>query len=230
MRSGLAFGLCGTAARHKAALALYLITCAFGLGLSAEGKDWKRKPVIITFDAPDAGTGEYQGTYPQGLNASGEIVGFSLDVNYVLHAFLRAPNGTFTTVEAPGASPTIGTGAYTINAQGTIGGAYGDDSNVLHGFLRFPEGRFVTFEAPGAGTGYLQGTLAYSINPEDEVAGPFCDASSVSHGFLRASDGSISTFEAPNAGHESAVCGGQGTFVAGTDGLNPQGYVAGNFR
>jgi probable HAF family extracellular repeat protein len=104
MRSRLAFGVFGGEARHKAALALYVITYAFGLGLSAKGQDWNRKPLIITFDAPGVGTGEYQGTYPQGINRYGEIVGFSIDANGVLHAFLRAPNGTFTIVDAPGAS------------------------------------------------------------------------------------------------------------------------------
>jgi hypothetical protein len=81
----------------------------------------------------------------------------------VYHGFLRAPDGTFTTFDAPGA----GTGAYqgtfaiSINPAGAITGYYTDASNVDHGFLRARDGTITTFEAPGSGTGAYQGTQSW---------------------------------------------------------------------
>src|SRR5437016_4699876 len=70
---------------------------------------------ITTFDAPGAGTGPFQGTATtsvDGMNPAGATVGQYLDASNVFHGFVRAPNGTITTFDAPGA----GTGAF----QGTV--------------------------------------------------------------------------------------------------------------
>jgi hypothetical protein len=50
-----------------------------------------RQGAITTFDAPDAGTGAGQGTFPLLNNASGQITGYSIDMNGVYHGFLRMP-------------------------------------------------------------------------------------------------------------------------------------------
>jgi hypothetical protein len=42
---------------------------------------------IIKFDAPGAGTGSGQGTFPYCFNPEGAIVGFYLDANNVYHGF-----------------------------------------------------------------------------------------------------------------------------------------------
>ena len=45
---------------------------------------------IITFDAPNAGTGAGQGTSPLGINREGAITGYYIDANNVGHGFLRS--------------------------------------------------------------------------------------------------------------------------------------------
>ena len=46
---------------------------------------------IISFDAPGADTtaGDYNGTYPSGINYWGAITGAYIDANNVWHGFLR---------------------------------------------------------------------------------------------------------------------------------------------
>src|SRR5207302_114184 len=70
------------------------------------------------FDAPGAGTGSAegtQGTIGSGINPPGVIAGYYSDASNVTHGYVRAPDGTFTTFDAPGA----GTGS----GQGTIIGS-----------------------------------------------------------------------------------------------------------
>ena len=95
------------------------------------------------------------GTTPLANNDLGEVVGTYTDASFVQHAFLRAPNGYITTIDAPGAGaePGQGTVAFAINDVGVIAGAFADSNNVFHGFLRFPNGSFQHLDAPGAGTG-----------------------------------------------------------------------------
>jgi predicted membrane protein len=101
--------------------------------------------IITTFDVPGAGTGGNQGTLPTGflgINPKGTITGGYVDANNVTHGFVRAPDGTITTFDVPGAgtvaSPGIFPGTFPlgINAEGAITGYYIDASNVGHGFLR----------------------------------------------------------------------------------------------
>jgi hypothetical protein len=120
-------------------------------------------------------------------NPADAITGFYIDANGVYHGFLRTPDGTFTTFDAPGAGTKTGQGtsSASINPEGAIAGDYADASNVNHGFLRAPDGTFTTFDAPGAGTGSGQGTTPFNNNPADAITGFYIDASGVSHGFLR---------------------------------------------
>ena len=77
---------------------------------------------IITFDAPGAGTGAYQGTgcfaYTDCsvlINNWGAITGYYLDANNVFHGFLRSPDGKFTTFDSTGADTTPGDGNGTFH-------------------------------------------------------------------------------------------------------------------
>lgn len=157
---------------------------------------------ITTFQEPDAGTGAYQGTYPleKSINVGGEIDGYYVDQNNASHGFLRARDGTFTTIDPPGALFTIAGG---INSAGAITGYYSDASNLIHGFLRARDGTFTIFEAPGA----VAGTAGFSVNPQGAVTGIYLDANNTLHGFLRYPDSAFTTFDAPGAGDEA----GQGT-------------------
>src|SRR5580704_597443 len=53
----------------------------------------------ITFDAPGAGTGPYEGTYAYVVNDLGVVVGGYFDSNFGLHGFVRAPNGTIRAID-----------------------------------------------------------------------------------------------------------------------------------
>ena len=110
----------------------------------------------------------------------GVIEGYYADVDFVYHGFLRAPDGTFTTFDAPGAGTLIfeGTIASRINPAGAIAGYYSDATFVAHGFLRAKDGTFTTFDAPAAGTGFAQGTYVTmrGLNPAGAVAGTYVDA------------------------------------------------------
>jgi hypothetical protein len=64
--------------------AVSLITSGFVLSANAN----ERKTAIITFDAPGAGTGIGQGTFPSNPTPAGAIVGFYLDASNVAHGFL----------------------------------------------------------------------------------------------------------------------------------------------
>ena len=119
-------------ARRKVALALCVALCMVGLAFPQDDD----KATIITFDAPGAGTGSGLGTFPLSINSTGAITGYYTDANFLDHGFLRAPDGTFTTFDAPDAGFFIE--PITINPEGAITGRYVDASAVFHGFLRAP--------------------------------------------------------------------------------------------
>jgi hypothetical protein len=179
------------------------------LSVSASAK----QPTITTFDPPGSVK-----TYCESINPAGAITGYFFDANNLIHGFLRAPDGTFTTFDAPGAGTSAyqGTTAFSINLAGVITGWSATNSGG-QGYVRAPDGTFTTFDAPGA-----VGTLPENINPEGAIAGQYIDASSVYHGFVRAPDGTITTFDAPGAGSGP----GQGTLVASVEGINPEGAIA----
>ena len=149
---------------------------------------------VTTFDAPGAGTGAGQGTFPAGINSFGAIEGNYVDAGNVTHGFVRAPFGTIYTFDAPGADTTPGNngGTYpqSINALGAISGYYRDANNVNHGFVRDARGRFRNFQAPGADTtpGSNNGTFPYGMNDAGAITGYYQDAQGVAHGFVLVPD------------------------------------------
>src|ERR1700685_2636892 len=56
---------------------------------------------IITFDAPGAGTSDYHGTFPYGMNSDGTIVGWVTNLTGTA-GFIRSADGTMTIIEVPG--------------------------------------------------------------------------------------------------------------------------------
>jgi predicted membrane protein len=174
---------------------------------------------ITVFDALGAGTGTGQGTLlsnVDGLNPAGTLIGgyvsmgSSNDGTFVPHGYVRAPDGTITEFDVPGAGTGPGQGTYPggINPAGTVEGYYIDSSGVNHGFVRAPDGTITTIDVPGAGTGPGQGTLAGIINQAGTSAQWFVDSGNVSHGYLRTKHGAITKFDVPGAGTGA----GQGTF------------------
>ena len=175
----------------------------------------KPQPTIITFDAPGA-----VATFVAGINPAGVISGGYVDANNVLHGYVRAPDGTFTTYEAPGAGtgPGQGTGPNGINnPAGDITGNVTDASNVTHGYIRAKDGTIAKFDAPGATVAF--GTVGFGINPAGVIAGIWGDSNMV-HGFVRAKDGTITTFDPPSS---------IGTFMADGGCINPAGLIVGQY-
>src|SRR5208337_797788 len=134
---------------------LLLILLAWFVSAAWPQAEPQCKHKIITFDAPGAGTGAGQGTFPQGIVAGDAVAGYYVDANNLNHGFLRTADGTITTFDAPGAGTSAGQGTtvYGMNSSNAIVGIYWDTNNVGHGFLRHPRGTFTTVDAPGAGTG-----------------------------------------------------------------------------
>jgi hypothetical protein len=185
-------------------------------------------PTIVEFNAPHAGSGPGQGTFPQSNNAAGAVTGYYVTGQNVYHGFLRAPDRTITSFDPPGAgtlkNSAQGTVPLSINWGGEIVGQYQDENYLYHGFLRTSDGTFTRIDAPGAGTEANQGTVATNISPEGVIAGYFYDASNVFHGFARTRNGAITTFDAPGAGSGAY----QGTLVTFTEhGINAEGEITG---
>jgi hypothetical protein len=160
------------------------------------------------FDAPGAGTESGQGTIPlwaSCLNPAGAITGYYVDAGYVMHGFVRAPGGTITGFDAPGAgtSPGQGTWGTNINPAGAVTGGYVDEANVTHGYVRAPDGTITDFDVPIA----VQGTIPEGINSEGVIIGNYLDVNGANHGFVRAPDGKFTYFDVRRAGTGS----GQGT-------------------
>src|SRR5271170_3152092 len=170
--SPITFAAFCSAIRGKGAFVLCLALCMLGLGSTASAQ----KPRFVSFDAPgaDLNPGDYNGTYPSGINVWGVIAGTYQSADTVLHGFLRSPEGKFTTFQAPGADTTAGsfngTNPTSINDLGAITGYYYDASGVTHGFLRSPDGKFTSFDPPGVG-GF--GTFPKVVNLEGTIVGNY---------------------------------------------------------
>src|SRR5882762_7035008 len=200
------------ATRQKAMLALsFLALSALGMIHPANAQE----VTYIIFDAPGSTS-----TQPTSINAKGAIAGSYNDANFVLHGFLRAPDGSFTTFDAPGATYTF---PASINRVGAIAGSYDDANFVLHGFLRSPHGNFTTFDPPGSkGTEFGPGTGVAAINGAGEITGayegkPDAEGHVPIHGFLRSRHGTFTTFDPP---------GSVGTFPSS---INAEGAITGAY-
>jgi hypothetical protein len=151
--------------------------------------------------------------------------------------YIRAPNGTFTLVDAPGAGTSSGQGTMpvSIDTAGDIAGTFVDGSMIAHAFVRTANGTITEFDSPNAGiygwqklfalkqnTAPVQGSYGLFINDSGITSGTSIDANLVGHGFLRAANGSTGTYDAPGAG--TAIM--QGTVGVG---INASGLVTGAY-
>jgi hypothetical protein len=82
-------------------------------------------------------------TNPTAINPEGAITGQYCDA-ITCHGFLRARDGTFTTIDPPGTNYSE---ADAINPAGAIAGLY---QPGIHGFLRARDGTFTIFDVPGS--------------------------------------------------------------------------------
>ena len=157
-------------------------------------------------------------TTPVAINLFGAVTGYYADTNAALHGFVRAPDGTITTFDGPGATCpyyfSFCTWPVGINLQGAITGFY-CDAVTCHGFLRAPGGTIIAFDPPGSVF-----TFVYTggINSAGVITGEYYDANGVEHGFLRAPRGTFTSFDAPGAVN--------GTWPSG---INDAGEVVGTY-
>ncbi|MFZ0927032.1 MAG: carboxypeptidase regulatory-like domain-containing protein [Syntrophobacteraceae bacterium] len=162
---------------------------------------------FTTFDDPQAGTNipGCLGTYANGINDNGQVVGNYYDSSGNCHGFLDS-SGQFTTLDNPNASLKGGTQPSGINNKGQVVGTYYDSSGIRHGFL-YGGGQFTTLDAPEAGTNCSDcfGTVAASINDSAQIVGNYYDSSGTSHGFIAVPTYSIS----------GTVAGGSGSPLKG---------------
>jgi hypothetical protein len=156
---------------------------------------------ITKFDCGDAAPRHRSATTSLGINSDLTVIGTCPESG----SFLRAADGTFTTL--------AGLGPVALNDAGSVTGYDGSDY-PRSGFLRTPDGTIATFDASG-GQGY--GTQATAINNSNAIVGYYADGQSQNHGFLRAPDGTITSFDPP---------GSSGTFPAA---INESGVIAGTY-
>src|SRR5438309_1501874 len=157
----------GKVEMHVLAAAVKLLAgifvCAALVGSTALAQN---SPPVITFDAPGAGTGSYQGTIATAISAAGVIAGYYLDSNWGCHGFVRNSDGTYISFDTPSrqlGAPTCPQPA-SFNAAGVIIGVESDPSfgctawsqsdqnpegcGGNHGFIRMPDGRITIFDGP----------------------------------------------------------------------------------
>ncbi len=161
--------------------------------------------------------GAVNGTFPQSINPAGAITGFYCDATGC-HGFLRAPDGSFSTFDAP--DDGCGTFPSGISPAGAITGSYYDANCVGHGFVRASDGTFTAFDAPDD----VNGIFPLGINPQGTVSGCYVGADLPrGHGFVRDKDGALTTFDVPNSPGLTPFCSTQSL------GINPAGAITGTY-
>jgi hypothetical protein len=145
----------------------------------------------ISFDAPGANPDpNFGGTYPQGINALGEVTGFFGDSDSVFHGFVRRADGQITTFDFPTTCTKTtappqdcafeGTFPSAMNVLGEVVGSYfGEDGNP-HGFLREADGTIKRVDVPNAG----DVTQIQALNDFGQMTGIVTDPNVVEHGVI----------------------------------------------
>jgi hypothetical protein len=125
--------------------------------------------VAQQFDPPNSTR-----TVPTDIADDGTIVGY-YNVGGAVHGFVRAPNGSFTTVDVPGSTDTE---ILSINYNGKLAGKY-YDGTVEHyvGFVKSGT-HIAKYQYPGAGNTEILRALPTGLR-----IGNYEDSSSVFHGF-----------------------------------------------
>src|SRR5262249_54739944 len=140
------------------------------------------------FDIPGGGTQNGHGTYVNGINISGDVVGYVVNDSGQASGFMRNATGTFTVFTGP---ENADTHAVDIHG-GTMTGYFPGGDSHNHGYIRHLEGDFTIFDPR-----HSQGTQAISINKHEGIAGQYSDSkeSGLQRGFLRKPNGSFEAFD-----------------------------------
>ena len=171
--------------------------CCGGCGSGSFGGQNTPPPgsPFTTIDAPGAGTASGYGTFGESINATGDIAGYFIDANGVVHGFVEPSGGSMTTVDAPGAGTTLnlGTDVRAINASGNSVGYYADSNGIFHSYMRTSNGTLTEFDPPNS-----IGSDAFCMNDSGAIAGGLLDGNG-DHGFVRGADGSFSIIDPTGA-------------------------------
>jgi hypothetical protein len=203
------------------------------VGFSQHGhspyQGWLRSPSgrFTPLTDPLAGTGAFQGTFPEGVTDHGVVAGDYFTSRNILHGFVwRA--GRFTTVDVPHGfygKPDWGSGINGINNAGVIVGYYTPSrKNVVVGSVD-SAGQVFSFTGPGGGTrpGYF--TFAEAISNTGAIAGQGVGPRGVHDGWVL-SGFRFTTVKDPNATTAPSKVGDSGTLPYG---INRYGVVVGEY-
>jgi hypothetical protein len=163
-----------------------------------------------SFDAPGAGGGNNQGTFPNSINSQGWIGGTIILTTSVDQGFLRSPNGTYTVVIPTGAAQST---VSAINASHEAVGLAFYANGSTSGFLRDASGNYTRLAVSGA-----YSTTPSTINDNGMVAG-FAFDSTGSHGFVWTAPRGFAVFDVPGSSPGT-------TYVYG---INKAGAVVGSY-
>jgi hypothetical protein len=135
----------------------------------------ERPYVFTTIDVPGAAR-----TFAMGNNARGDVVGYYFDTQF--HGFLLS-NGTFTTIDFPGAD-VAWTQANAIGPAGDIVGSYSLKSPApagnVHGFLLSNTGEWTTVDYPDPEGAHLMAGGPFAILPDGTLVGCVHDGTATS--------------------------------------------------
>ena len=161
-------------------------------------------------------------TMPAGINAKGDVAGYTTDSSGSYHGFLRSAIGTITTFDVP-ASDGFSTYVTGINNSDQIVGNYYFSAGNTSGYLREANGSITPIYLD-ATQSTSASTVLNGINSSGTVVGAhYSDNSAI--GFLRTHDGTITTFQVPGAYGTVATSINDGGETAGYfDG--PEGQLA----
>ena len=158
---------------------------------------------VTTIDPPGAGA-----TVVTDVDDRGRVVGAFIDAKQTaIGAFVREPDGRFTTIAHPDAG-FYGTFPEGINNEGQIAGSYADANDRRHGFV-LDNGAYTTVDAPDA----PGNTTVLDIDDRGRLVGA---SGLVSYGYLADGRGRPIEIDAPRVASD--------TFPAG---VNNRGAIVG---
>jgi len=148
---------------------------------------------FTSFDAPDVDPGvggvfcgHCGGTFPTAATPTGRVVGYYGATGGLIRGFLRKTDGTFSTLDVPGA---IRTQPEASNFEGSVAGEYVNPGPFAqHGFLLPRSGALESFDVPDSYRLVVTG-----VDLQNKVVGFFQDTAGT-HGFIRRPKASCSHF------------------------------------
>jgi len=206
-------------------IGLIFLVCGWQLSdqqTASGAEDAPPPPKYITFDP--AGSGAYNNIQAVTINPAGAVAGWYYDAGGIAHGFLRARDGTITTLDVGAVTDPLyqGTFANGITPEAAISGYY-IDGNGTHGFL-WVGGAYTKFDAPPPppSTPPSQSISPIAINPAGTTTGNYYDGFGTQHAFLRDRNGHFTNIDPPGAlFYQQQIQG---------NAINPAGAVTGSYE